>query len=77
MKGLARRVGRIEGRRPDLGGGPPLLVVFPDDWPAAERAAFDGGDPVARADAVERQTGARPGPATLLIVLRVRPDGPP
>jgi hypothetical protein len=76
VRALARRVGRIEARRPEPGGGPPLLVLFPDDWPDADVAAFDGGDPAARADAVERHAGVRPGPATCLIVLRTRPDGP-
>jgi hypothetical protein len=77
VRALARRVGRIEARRPEPEGGPPLLVLFPDDWPEEDRAAFGGTDPAARDDAIERQTGTRPGPATRLLVLLTRRDGPP
>jgi hypothetical protein len=76
VRALARRVGRIEARRPEPGGGPPLLVVYPDAWSEEDRAAFEGADPAARADAIERQTGTRPGPATRLIVVVTRRDGP-
>jgi hypothetical protein len=76
VRSLARRVGRIEGRRAPGSDGPPLLVLFPDGWPAADRAAFEGGDPDARSDSVERNAGARPGPATCLVVFQTRPDGP-
>ena len=49
-----------------------MLLVYPDDWPAADLAAFDGDDPEAWADAVARHTGARPGSGTRCIAIRVR-----
>ena len=45
------RVGRLEAvararfAAADLTPG--LLVVYPDDWPAADRAAYDSGDDAA------------------------------
>ncbi len=56
--------------------GPAMLVVDPDDWPPEEVAAFDSDDPQARAKGMERQVGVRPGPATRIIAIRVRQDGP-
>ena len=80
MTALGRRLARIEAReRTRLGearSGPAMLLVYPDDWPPADRAAFDGDDPEARADAVARHTGVRPGSGTRYIAVRVRPDGP-
>ena len=82
MRGLGRRLGRVEAaarsRRAAL--GPPVVVVYPDDWPAADRVAYDAareaGDLATRAALVERNTGVRPGPATMVIELRLRADGP-
>lgn len=77
MRALARRVGRIEARRPVPGDGPPFLVLYPDDWPDADQAALAGIHRGARADAIERQTGSRPGPATRLNIVVAREDGSP
>jgi hypothetical protein len=76
MRALARRVGTIEARRPTADGGPPFLVLFPDTWAQEDQAAFEGDDAAAKEDAVTRNTGVRPGPATHFAVIRVRPDGP-
>jgi hypothetical protein len=78
MRGLGRRISRVEhrtaaGRRTQ---GPALLIVLPDDWPPADRAALAGNDAEARADAVARHTGERPGPSTKIIAFATRPDGP-
>jgi hypothetical protein len=70
------RVERLERRwrpaKPRLA----ILVVFPDDWPESDRAAFEGDDIERRNAAIERQTGQRPGPYTRLMVIRQRADGP-
>ena len=80
MARVGGRVGRLEAaaraRAAALDPSPGLLVVFPDDWPPADLAAFDGGDDPAWRDAVERNTGRRPGPRTLVIAFPERPDGP-
>ena len=80
MARVRGQVGRLEtaarARAAVADPAPGLMVVFPDDWPADDLAAFDGGDDAAWADAVERNTGRRPGPRTRLIALRERPDGP-
>jgi hypothetical protein len=47
-----------------------ILVVYPDDWPASDRAAFDSGDAERQDTVIERHTGQRPGPFTRLIVFR-------
>ena len=81
MRALGRRLGRVEAaaraRRADL--APALLVVDPAAWPEADRAAYDAarvaGDGAAEAALVERHAGRRPGPATLVIAVRVRADG--
>jgi hypothetical protein len=80
VRRLGTRLARVEEqervRLAELRSGPAMLLVYPDDWPSDDLAAFDGGDPVMRADAVARHTGARPGPGTKLIAIRVRSDGP-
>jgi hypothetical protein len=53
-----------------------MLVVDPESWPPEEVASFGGDDPHARAEVMERQAGVRPGPATRIIAIRVRSDGP-
>ena len=79
---LERRLATLEasGRAREAELGPPVLVVFPDDWPAEDLAAYDAagkaGNAATRADLVARHAGARPGPATTLIVVRLRRDGP-
>ena len=81
--GVWARAGRLGGalerralRRAADDPAPGMLVVFPDDWAAADRAAFAGGGDAAWAEAVERNTGGRPGPRTLVIAFPERPDGP-
>jgi len=56
--------------------GPALLIVDREAMIPADRLAFDGDDPEAKADAVERQTGQRPGRGTRLIVFTLHEDGP-
>jgi hypothetical protein len=56
--------------------GPGLIFVTPQEWPAADRAAFAGDDPIARADAIERNSGQRPGTRTKVISFWERKDGP-
>ena len=75
---LGRRPGRLEAAVTGRGDrlGPPLLVVFPDDWPAADLAAHEAGDAATLATVVELHAGVRPGPATAVIAFRVRPTGP-
>ena len=68
-----RRLEAAAGRGEEL--GPPLLVAFPDVWPAADLAAYEPGDGEAQAAVIEQHAGARPGPATAVIAFRVRPDG--
>jgi hypothetical protein len=46
------------------------ILVRPDDWPEADRLAFDRDDLGQRDAAIERQTGQRPGPLTRMIVIR-------
>jgi hypothetical protein len=81
VRRLDTRLARVEAREhtrlEEARSGPAMLVVWPDNWPPADLAAFDGNDPVLRADAVARHTGARPGPGTKLFAIWVRPDGPP
>ncbi len=73
---LSRGEQQERGRTAVPVGGPELLVVDPESWSPEELAAFDGDDPRARAQAIERQAGIRPGPATRIIAIRVRSDGP-
>ena len=80
VRRLGSRLTRIEAtervRITERLGGPAMLVVDPDDWASEEVAAFDSDDPQARAEVMERQVGVRPGPATRIIAIRVRQDGP-
>lgn len=80
MRRLDGRVARVEererGRLAAARSGPAMLLVYPDGWPPEDLAAFDGEDPTARAEAVARHAGARPGPGTRIVAIRVRPDGP-
>lgn len=48
---------------------PRCLVLYPDDWPAEDRAALDGTDAAACAAAIARQTGQVPGPATTVVII--------
>jgi hypothetical protein len=77
---LGSRLTRIEAtarvRIVERLSGPAMLVVDPDDWPSEEVAAFDSDDPHVRANVIERQVGVRPGPATRIIAIQVRQDGP-
>jgi hypothetical protein len=74
---VARAWARLaRARRPSADPAPGLLVVHLDAMPPEDRAAFAGGVPEARAAAIERQTGRRPGRGTTLVVVAVRPDGP-
>jgi hypothetical protein len=60
--------------------GPAILFVYPDEWPAEDREAFDAakerGDRIVRHGLIERHLGVRPGPRTLVIAYRLRSDGP-
>ena len=76
---VGNRIGRLEAartRREAADPAPGIMILYPDDWPAADRAAFDGGDDAAWGAAVARNTGQRPGPRTRIIALCERPDGP-
>ncbi len=77
---LGPRLARVEvteqARLQRLTRGPAVLVLFLDSLSAEDRVRFDGEDPEARADVVERQTGQRPGPGTRLILVVRREDGP-
>ena len=55
--------------------GPAVLVLFHDSIPAEDRVRFDGENPEARAEVVERKTGQRPGAGTRLILVVGREDG--
>ncbi len=77
---LDRRLGRVEAaarmRAEALDPSPGILVVYPDDWPAGDLAAYEAGDHAVQAEVVARNHGQRPGPQTQLIEIRVRRDGP-
>jgi hypothetical protein len=53
-----------------------MLLICPEDWPPLELTAFEGGALAERDDATEGEAGVRPGPATRIIAIRVRSDGP-
>ena len=84
MANLGGRLIRLEAaaraRRAARDPTPKLLILMPDRWPAADRAAYRvaeaSGDEGGRRDAIERATGMRPGPGTTEIVVTERPDGP-
>jgi hypothetical protein len=82
VKALARRIGKVEEREwlREVDRGPSHLIVSPDDWPEADRRAYDAladrGEFAAWADLLEKRTGQRPGPRTRVIALRLRADGP-
>jgi hypothetical protein len=80
VRRLGSRLTRIEAtarvRIAERLSGPAMLVIDPDDWLPEEVAAFDGDDPHARAEVMERQVGVRPGPATRIIAIHVHQDGP-
>lgn len=48
---------------------PYLIFVSPQFWPSADQAAFQGDDPIAQADAIERNSGERPGARTKVIAF--------
>ena len=77
---LGSRLARVEAteqaRLQRLTRGPAVLVLFLDSLSAEDRVRFDGEDPAARAEVVERQTGQRPRPGTRLILVVGREDGP-
>ncbi len=76
MKRLGSRPARVEAKElAERVGGPAMLLVYPDAWPHGDLAAFDGEDAEARAAAMERQAGRRPGLATQIVAIRVRRDG--
>ena len=76
---LGSRLARVEtttqARLQQLMRGPVILVVFPNTLSAEDLVAFEGKDPGARDDVVERQTGQRPGLGTRLIVITTHADG--
>ena len=82
MRRVERRLGRLEAgaRVAARDPSPPIMIVFPEDWPTAELAAYEAagrdGDFAAWAEAVARATGTRPGPRTRVVAIRERPDGP-
>lgn len=81
MSTLRGRLGQLEWRAATLAVlRPPILVVYPDDWPAADRAAWDvawaAGDKAARLALVARHAGQAPGPGTTVLEVRDRRDGP-
>ncbi|MGH2535116.1 MAG: hypothetical protein ACRDJW_22870 [Thermomicrobiales bacterium] len=71
-----KRLERLEGMWRRVDAGPAVLVVFPDDWPAADQAALDGDDPAACAAVIKHHTGQRSGRRKRLIAVRRRQEGP-
>lgn len=73
MRLLRGRLGRLERlrRAHDDALGPPILVVYPDDWPVADRATWDAewlvGDTAARAALVAEHVAPAPGPVTAAV----------
>lgn len=53
---------------------------MPDEWPEADCLVHDTllarGDGARCEDQLAKRTGQRPGPATRVIALRLRADGP-
>jgi hypothetical protein len=81
VKAIGRRVRVIEAQRlSTLDQGPPVVFLSPDQWSDEDQAAYEHlrgkGLTDAFCDFVERTTGKRPGPQTLLVVWRLRKDGP-
>jgi hypothetical protein len=81
VKAIRRRIQVIEKRRlSTLGQGPPVVFLEPDQWSVEDQATYEQlrgkGLTDAFCDFVERMTGKRPGPKTLLVVWRLRADGP-
>ena len=80
VRRLDRRLGRVaaaaraRATAHDAFSG--ILFVYPDEWPAADLAAYEAGDHAVQAEVVARNHGQRPGPQTQLIEIRVRRDGP-
>lgn len=81
MKAIGRRVRVIEERRLSaMDHGPPVIFLSPDQWSDEDQATYERlrGEGLSDAfcDFVERRTGKRPGPQTLLVTWRLRKDGP-
>lgn len=75
MMALGRRLAGVaaaEQSRLAASAGPALIVVDLAAIGAGDRAAYESSNPVARAEAVERQTGERPGTQTVVIALAMR-----
>jgi hypothetical protein len=70
------RLAKVEAAlRARLVDEPGIIIVFPDDWTAADRVRYAAGGEWA-ADVIEKRTGLRPGATTILIAMAERPDGP-
>ena len=71
MSKLHRRLSQLEAQhRAQLAARyPPCLVIYPDTWPPEDRAALDGTDDAERTEAITRQTGQVPGPATTVVII--------
>ncbi len=71
MPKLHRRLSQLEAQHQARLAGqfPPFLVVYPDAWTPADRAALDGTDVEACRAAIARHTGQVPGPATTVVVI--------
>lgn len=80
MRRLRSRLSRVEtqerARLDERLAGPAMLFVDLEAMAPGDQVAFDGDDPEAKAEAVERQTGQRPGRGTRLIVFTLHEDGP-
>ncbi len=71
MPKLQRRLSQLEAQHQSQLAAryPVCLVVYPDTWPAEDRAALDGTDAEAFRAAIARHTGQVPGPATTVVVI--------
>ena len=82
MKSLGRRLARVERKERvhEADRGPAFLIVMPDAWPDEDCLAYDtlqqSGDMADWVELVAKHSGQRPGPATRVIALRKRDDGP-
>ncbi|MFN8678784.1 MAG: hypothetical protein U0Z70_20565 [Thermomicrobiales bacterium] len=81
MKAIGRRIHVIEARRlRTVDQGPPVVFLSPDRWSVEDQAIYGRlrGEGITDAfcDFVERMTGKRSGPKTLLVTWRLRKDGP-